>query len=349
MFEKVSFYASVDDLHVNIQTGFYLLLIAENTPIPDSFFTENTRFIGGFFPSVLFGKEHYNEGIIAAKLSDLTRVYSVCMEHLSIIPFPAQSHSIFTLANSDSSHMEPFLETLYSFLPEHAKLIGGAGKNIFSYEKSCHKEACWGECALVLASTQKIGLGVKHGWEPLVSPFIANSCKGRMVEKINFKDAFSVYKDAIEKYSSLRFHTMDFEEIAQKYPLGIVRYKKDFIVRAPIQTDGSSLSLAGSLDENSVIAILQGTKTKLIEAAKEASQNALNNFENNAPSSVLLISCHARFLFLGDDFNQELETILSLYPPAMPLWGALSLGELANDNQEGIAFYNNTCVIGVLP
>ena len=350
MFEEVAFFQSVEDLHVTLQSGSYLLLVAEKTVLPSDFFDKNRRCVGAFFPYVLYGEHAYEEGIIAAKLSLHTNIHVVCMEHLEKSILPPQSHAVLTLIENNSAHTDLFLETLYSLLPEKAKLIGAAGKNLFMHDTHiCTTAYCQSDKAIILSSHLPIGLGVKHGWKALISPLIATRCQGNIVEKINFQDAYPVYKNAIEKNTLLRFKEMDFAKIAQQHPLGIVRYHKDFIVREPLKTDGQSLTLAGSLDENSVLNILEGNKDELIEAGEEAAQIALNHFQGEMPSSVLLISCYSRFLFLEDAFESEMKAIASLYPPHIPLWGMLSLGELANDNQEGIAFYNNTCVVGVLP
>lgn len=350
MFEEVSFFQSVEDLHVSLRSGSYLLLIAEKTPLPFDFFDENRRCVGAVFPYVLYGENAYEEGIIAAKLSSHTTIHLACMQHLEKSIIPPQSHAILTLIENNSKHTDSFLERLYSLLPEKAKLIGGAGKNLFAHDTNLCKTAyCTADKAIILCSSLSIGLGVKHGCKTLISPFIATRCQGNVVEKINFQDAYSVYKHAIEQKTSLRFKEMDFAKIVQQHPLGILRYHKDFIVRQPIETDGHSITLAGSLDENSVLNILEVNKDELIEAAQEAGQLALNHFQGDAPSSVMLISCYSRFLFLEEAFKMEMKAIASLYPAPIPLWGMLSLGELANDNQEGIAFYNNTCVVGVLP
>ena len=60
------------------------------------------------------------------------------------------------------------------------------------------------------------------------------------------------------------------------------------------------------------------------------------------------IDCISRYLFLDERFKEELEAISSAYAPNTILWGVLSLGEIANANEEGIEFYNKTCVVGTL-
>lgn len=192
-----------------------------------------------------------------------------------------------------------------------------------------------------------MGLGVKHGWEAIVSPLMATQCSSHLLEKINFRDAYSLYKEAVEADTPLRFNTDNFFDIAKGYPIGIVRYNKDFIVRDPIFTNGQSLTLVGSIDNNSVIAILKGDPLKLIDAAQEAASIAATHTAPTA-SSVFLVDCISRYLYLENAFSKELEAICKHVDTSKSMWGVLSLGEIANASDESIEFYNKTCVVSAL-
>lgn len=52
-------------------------------------------------------------------------------------------------------------------------------------------------------------------------------------------------------------------------------------------------------------------------------------------------------VFLEDDFTKELDGIKKQVDNET-LFGALTLGEIANNGNEYINFYNKTCVVGVL-
>ncbi len=65
-------------------------------------------------------------------------------------------------------------------------------------------------------------------------------------------------------------------------------------------------------------------------------------------NSVILFDCISRSIFLGDNFVKELEEIEKQMKPSKNLFGALTLGEIVNNGNEYITFYNKTCVIGVL-
>jgi hypothetical protein len=61
-----------------------------------------------------------------------------------------------------------------------------------------------------------------------------------------------------------------------------------------------------------------------------------------------MIDCISRYSLLDKSFKEEMRAIRSVYAPKTILWGVISLGEIANDSQENIEFYNSTCVVGTL-
>lgn len=350
MFECISFVKRVEDLPKTLTNGSYLLLIAEETPFLEIQKIEGVQVCGAIFPRVIFKGKSFAQGIIVAKLNATTTMQIINTDDLSRFSPPKEIRSIFTIVDGYSAQIDDFLEAFYSLIPKETKLIGGgAGKsNLIQEPVIFDIQRFYLNNAIIVSSTSTIGIGVKHGWKPLVGPFIATNSHDNILEKINFKDAFEVYKNAIEKDKKLAFEKMPFFKISQQYPLGIVRYKKDFIVREPLSTDGKNIVLVGKLDPNSVLSILKGEKADIINAAHEAALVARHAIPEESIQSVLLIECISRFLFLDKDFNKETKAITNAYAPNTMIWGMLSLGEIANDNQECIEFYNNTCVIGTL-
>lgn len=350
MFERISFVQRIEDLHAKLREGSYLLLIAEDTPFLEIPKYEDVNVCGAIFPRVIFKGKTYGSGIIVAKLSSTSSLHIFDMDTPNPLQPKSDINSALVIVDGFSSQIDDFLEEFYSFLPEKTKLIGGgAGKTCLIQEPilfDAHR--FYMNAAIIITSTSTIGLGTKHGWKPLVGPFIATTCNGNVLEKINFKNAFNVYKEAIEKDSNIRFDSTPFFKISQRYPLGIVRYNKDFIVREPVTTDGHNIVLVGKLDCNSVLSILKAEKENLLEAAKEAAEISYADKEDENIQSVLMIDCISRYSLLDKSFKEEMRAIRSVYAPKTILWGVISLGEIANDSQENIEFYNSTCVVGTL-
>ena len=351
MFEKIDFFETVEALQAGIYDGSYLLLVGEKTDISALSLSSSISMAGAIFPRIIFGTKSYQKGIIAARLSaQMSMKVTTQMESATILDIPKSINSLFVIVDGFSSKFDQFLENLFSMLPAQTKIIGGgAGKLTLAQEPVIFDaQGIYQDSAIIIYSKTPIGIGVEHGWESLVGPFIATKCEGHRLFEMNFKDAFLVYKEALERHSGQTIDEKNFFKIAQMYPLGIVRYNKEFIVREAIQTDGKSLLLVGNIDQNSVITILQGEKQKLITAAYRAAQSSHKHMQGKN-STILVIDCISRFLLLQDDFSLELETIASAYPKDAVIWGVLALGEIANANQEGIEFYNKTCVVGSLP
>jgi len=350
MFTHIFFAQRWEDVTAHLHSGTYMLLVGEKTDLCLDKIPQNVRVYGAVFPRILYGTHSFDEGVLVAKLHDETTVSLAPQMHaLDDITILPQSRSIVAFVDGLSSWIELFLENVFSLLPSNAKIIGaGAGKLTLVQEPVLfNNETVFKDAALIFQSPYTMSLGVKHGWEAIVAPLMATQCTSHLLEKINFKDAYAFYKEAIEADSPLRFSSDNFFDIAKGYPIGIVRYNKDYIVRDPIFSDGKSLTLVGSIDTNSVIAILKGDAKKLIDAAKEAAQSATLNAPLSA-SSAFVIDCISRYLYLEDAFNEELHAITSEVGASYTTWGVLSLGEIANANDEGIEFYNKTCVVSAL-
>jgi len=348
MFECISFIEHIESLHVKLKKGTYLLLIAEETPFLDLPKIADVRMCGAIFPRVIFEGKTYAKGIVVAKLKESSTMHIVEMDAPQSYHAAKNTNAIFAIVDGFSSQIDDFVEAIYTNLPQNTKFIGsGSGKTSFIQEPVIlDNEHFYMNCAIIVASSMSIGIGVKHGWKSLVGPFIATQCNGTSLEKINYKDAFSIYQEAVEKDSDLRFETTPFFKISRRYPLGIIRYNKDFVVREPVRTDGKNLVVVGNLDENSVLSILKADKEDLIQAAQEAAVHSRGVLEASDIESIIVIDCVSRYLLLGDDFGEELQAIASAYQKNTLMWGAISLGEIANTNQESIEFYNNTCVVG---
>ena len=101
------------------------------------------------------------------------------------------------------------------------------------------------------------------------------------------------------------------------------------------------LVLVGDIKDNSVINILKVDKTSMLEASKSAAEESIKKDS----SLVFIFDCASRVNYLQDGFIEELNNISSLTTKKM-LFGAVTIGEIANSGNKYINFYNKTCVIG---
>ena len=242
-----------------------------------------------------------------------------------------------------------FLETIFKVLPEESQLIGsGAGKMTLKQEPVIFsRRGIFQNAALIVSHKNEIKVGVENGWEYLEGPFLVSSSNKNILKSLNFKNAFDVYKNIVEKDSGLTFTDDNFFDIAKSYPLGIVKFNKEIVVRDPIALDeNNNLILVGDVEQNATINILKGEKSRLIASAKTAIVKVLNKTDKDF-ENVLVFDCISRSIFLKDEYKQEILNIKNEIPDKK-LFGALTLGEISNSGNEYINFYNKTCVVGVL-
>jgi len=112
------------------------------------------------------------------------------------------------------------------------------------------------------------------------------------------------------------------------------------IVRDPIITQNNSLVCVGDVTENVFVSILKGKDENLINSAKKANEEAKESVDFD--SFTLFIDCISRVLFLNDKFTDELEQV---YDKNIITFGALTLGEIANNKSHYLEFYNKTAVV----
>jgi hypothetical protein len=330
----------------------YLLLVAENSDFDIKKLPSSHQIVGGIFPQIVFDCKTYDKGYILAKMTKSTNTFLVKdmgkefdSKDLELLK------SYFILVDGYSFKCSSFLNRFLEKVSESCKIFGGgAGKLGVKNEAVIFSgNTLYKDAAIVMGSFEHIGVGVRHGWEEVRGPFIVTDASNRDLKKINYVEAFSFYKNIVEEDLGAQMDEENFFEIAKNYPFGITRYSREFIVRDPMFTDGKSLELIGDIEPNSIVSILKGDKEELVKAAKEACIDSIHNKKDAKKSQQLLIvDCVTRFLFLEDTFKKELEEIQKQVGRGIPIWGVLSLGEIANANQENIEYLNKTCVVGNL-
>ena len=326
----------------------WLLLISEESAFNHAALQEvNLDCYGAIFPEVIFKKQHYKEGLIALALEHTPILIDNITQPIKDIKRLSSINSMLVFVDGLSASIDSFLVSLFEASDEECVIFGGgAGKLtlkqepvIFSPQKLTQNSA------LIIPLEGRVELGVNHGWEFLKGPFVATAAHNNILEQINYEDAFNVYKEIVEQDSGLIFNDENFFDLAKSYPLGIVTYSGEVIVRDPIAKDEKNLILVGVMPQNSIIQVLKGKNTKLIQAAKNASTEAMKSGDEK--SMAIMIDCISRVLFLEDTFIDEINAVENVLK-GVPLIGVLTLGEIANNSESYINFYNKTCVIGTL-
>lgn len=308
---------------------------------------------GAIVPFIVYNNEYINRGLIACTLADDSEFFFV--ESLKSMNTSSSvfenKESLVVFLDGLSPNITTFLDDLFELVPENTQIIGGgAGKLTFEEEPVIFsKNKIYQDAAIIIASKSKLKIGIENGWDFLEGPFLATRSEQNILKTLNFRNAFEVYKEIVEKDSGMKFTNDNFFDIAKLYPIGIVKFNREVIVRDPIGIDEfNNMILVGDIPQNSTINILKGDIDKLVKSSGNAVFKVINELKETDNHNIFLFDCISRAIFLGDKFTDEITSIKKNMNKNNNLFGALTIGEIANNGNEYIAFYNKSCVVGAL-
>lgn len=325
----------------------YVLLVASKTKIElEKSNKFEVEFCGGIFPQIIYNNSVYDEGLIAIKINDnMKTIFLDDMNNTTVLRNEdfSNTKSILTILEGFSNDKEFFLQELFQLININTAMIGGGAGDLVNDKKAVifDNKRFYKNSAIIVTMDNDITLSVKHGWEYLDGPFIVTSSEHNLLNKIDYKDALDVYKEVIKKDCGITINENNFSEISKSYPIGIIKYRKEQVVRDPIAYKNKSLVLIGKISNNSIINILKGKNETLLEASRKAATEVLVN----ECKLVMMFDCITRKNFLEEKFDEELDTIYKK-STANTFIGAITIGEVANEGNKYINFLNKTCVIG---
>ncbi|MDT0558975.1 FIST N-terminal domain-containing protein [Ichthyenterobacterium sp. W332] len=346
--------------HVNEKAA--LITIGEHTEIEVNNLIEQLnkvelRFMGGIFPKVIHGNSILDKGIVINTLNNLESMFlvkNISTKDYQIpeVNFDAdKDYSLFTYVDGLTSNISHYLSELYENYGMQTNYFGGGAGSLTLQQKPCvfNNEGVFMDAAVFSVMTMSSRIGVKHGWSKVEGPFIVTKAEGNVIKEINWKNPYDVYKEVVEEHSGKTFTDDNFFDIAKGYPFGILKEDGECIVRDPLMVnENSELVCVGELEDNMVVDILNGNENSLINAAKTATQDSVN--QAVTPSKAIIIDCISRILFLEDNFDKELTAITRTLQdnfPEVSIGGALTLGEISSYGEGFLEFYNKTVVVGL--
>ncbi len=338
-----------------------VLFVAENSTIAidelvSTLQKTDIQFIGGIYPKIIHHDQVYDHGIVVVWIADVLETFAVQnLNHDQIeipsVQLPAnKSFCTFTVVDGLTANISNYLSELYRNFGTNTTFLGGGAGSLSLEQQPCvfDNQGFYMDAAVVVIFETSISIGVQHGWKKIAGPYIATKTSNNVIEQINWQNALEVYKETIMQDSGADIRIDNFFSIAKGYPFGIVKENAECVVRDPIATNPKGeLICVGEVPENTVLDILKGENSQLIDAAKDAANIAINAIEH--PSQAIIIDCISRALFLEDQFTEELQKangIIQLKNNATHISGALTLGEISSYNGF-LEFFNKTIVIGL--
>jgi hypothetical protein len=312
---------------------------------------------GGVFPQVLHGTHHAAEALVVVGLAQAAEVHVVQgLDNgqtdfaTALAPVTLAQDSVLVLVDGLAPTIARFIEALFDQIGGGPTLVGGGAGSLSFTPRPClfTPQGLLGGAALVVGLPGRLHVGVDHGWMPVAGPFVVTRTSGNTIEQIDYRPAAEVYRACVEPLVGQTLTPENFFGHAKGFPFGMERFDGSLLVRDPIVMQGDTLVCVGEVPEQTVVRILQGQPERLVAAAAAGAAQAAAG-AGAALQGGLLIDCISRVLFLGDRFGEELQAVQQQLQtgrsPRWPVFGALTLGEIANNGQRCLEFYNKTLVL----
>lgn len=334
-------------------TKSIMVLIADSTDFDTNFLINELNkfekpFFGGIFPEIIFENHQKKQGALIILLDFEVENFVVNLDQKETINLQIENianqiddekKSIWIYIDFLTKNKNYFIETLYEELGFLYTYVGaGAGSLNFKQMPCVFNNSGIYQNAAVLAFAKKeFSVGVNHGWKTFSEKLQVTEAFENTIISINWKPAAEVYSKIVEEHSNQKFTNDNFFEIAKSYPLGVLKIDGDIIVRDPIIMENQKLIIVDQINEGEFIQVLYGDLQSLIDGANDSNKSA----ENSNNKNKFCIDCISRALYMGDNFDKEIQVINN----GGLLNGILSIGEIVNQNNSFLEIYNKTTVV----
>jgi hypothetical protein len=258
--------------------------------------------------------------------------------------------TLFLLFDALVPNISTLLDELYLQVANRVHYVGAnAGSETFQPMPCLFDNTRTIQNGVLLMLLQPhLGAMLAHGYGAPPRMISATSTEGNRIRQIDWRPAFEVYQELVRAQSGVEVTRENFYQHAVHFPFGIIRADHEVLVRIPVALeDDGSLFCVGEVPANAVLTLL--------EAPKIDSQNTLQTLVRGltkingelAGSEMLLFYCAGRRLHLGlDAAVGELHEFGQL-TRAVPIAGALSLGEIGSSLQGGYPLFHNATLVAM--
>ncbi len=315
---------------------------------------------GGIFPAliaknrlldrgnIVFGLDEAVSPVMVPELGKPRVNFESLLDEL--IPHIDPGNTVAVFVDGFSKRINAFIESLFTVFGLEVNYVGGGAGSLSMEQEPClfTNSGVVGDAAMLVPMGIRSGIGVCHGWQFLKGPFRVTESDQNTILTLDWRPAFEVYREVLTAHlGGAPFENREFYDVAKGFPFGIARMDNEHIVRDPVSRDeNGALVCVGEVPEGAFVSVLLGDEASLINAAGRALKMGQDALPQESTTGIhLVMDCISRALFLDDRFGLELT---ALGDGETRVFGACTLGEIANCGHEFIEFYNKTCVVAVI-
>ena len=200
---------------------------------------------------------------------------------------------------------------------------------------------------LEMLSKKPIGLGLKHGWEPLGAPLRVTEAEGNRLISMNATSAADIFEEHATLTGQI-FNRGDPLPFFLHNVIGIDT-GDGYKLRVPLalEADGS-ISCASEIPVGSTVYIMSGNTDTACDAARHAAQTAIEKLQGAKHAGSLMFDCAATRLRLGRAFGNELSAVATVLG-SENFAGCNTYGQIVRAEGQFSGFHNCTAVVLAIP
>lgn len=201
--------------------------------------------------------------------------------------------------------------------------------------------------ALEILSTRPIGIGVRHGWTAATGPMRVTSSHGTVVESLNAIAAAEIFKRHAlttgQELDPLAPHSFFVQNAVG------MRLDSGYKLRLPIALlDNDAIAFSAEIPNGAAISIMCTTDQSSTNAARIATQEAINQLSSYKASGALLFDSAATGWRMGEIFHEAVEAVQETLGE-VPLCGCNVMGQIATLKDQFSGYHNCSAVVCVFP
>ena len=318
---------------------------------------------GGIFPGIIFGEKYYVRGslVIAlpfeAKVAHISGLSAIDADYSESVANFADAliscPTVFVFLDGTIKRINAFLDGVYDNLGAETKYLGG----ITGSRDRIHSPCLFSNAGLVQNKAQLVGIpyssetGISLGWQKLAGPLLVTESRNETIMGLDYKPAFDAYREIVEIASgnddTHTHHGNEFLlDMVRNHPLGIE--KGGAFACEPFNLEGKSLVCRDAIPCLTPIYVLTAEPQNLIDASNSAARNLTERLPvGNSESLPIIFACARRSQFLQASHSNEVGEIADKLRQFGEVFGALTQGEIASDNNGRPTLFNNSIVMGI--
>lgn len=258
----------------------------------------------------------------------------------------ADHKALMVLSDSADRKLLDIVAGMTDTLGPICPLIGG-GANDHAPARQFFNNQTYSQAivAALLCSKSPIGIGVRHGWNPVGGALVVTQSEGQFIVKLNGRPAFEVFQELFAS-DAPDLSPATFYAFTRTHPIGLPQMSGEYLIREVVQVrpDGA-IECVGHIPENAVVRFMQGDPDSLMVGPKQAAEEAMLALNGKPAGAILIFDCVSRLPILGDKVDAEIALIRQVVGTKTPLLGMYTYGEIANPVGVNLAAYHNKTIV----